>query len=144
MTSYRGLEVPFEYLWMLADDVLIWHKEDVSEAYVCDDPTHFTSHSDSATTVPTGYELASELPMASGYGLTLSHNAKGYSFINQIGGAANEGVCDYYWYPSPSGWYGALLSARANYGAYAGFGFLHAGYRSSSADAGIGFRLCRG
>lgn len=144
VTSYRGLEVPFEYLWMLADDVLIWHKEDVSEAYVCEDPTKFTSHSDSATTVPTGYELASELPMASGYGLTLSHNAKGYSFINQIGGAANEGVCDYYYYPSPSGWYGALLSAHAHHGAGAGFGALNAIYRSSHASAHIGFRLCRG
>ena len=144
VTSYRGLEVPFEYLWMLADDVLIWHKEDVSEAYVCEDPTKFTSHSDSATTVPAGYELASELPMASGYGLTMSHNHKGYSFIDKIGGAANEGVCDYYWYPSPSGWYGALLSAYAFYGARAGFGSLLADDRSSCALASLGFRLCRG
>ena len=56
VTSYRGLETPYEYLWMLADDVLIWHKADVSIAYVCEDPTKFTSHSDSATTVPIGYE----------------------------------------------------------------------------------------
>lgn len=144
VTSYRGLEVPFEYLWMLADDVLIWHKEDVSEAYVCEDPTKFTSHSDSATTVPAGYELASELPMASGYGLTMSHNHKGYSFIDKVGGAANEGVCDYYYYPSPSGWYGALLSALAADGAFAGFGGLSANCRSSAASASLGFRLCRG
>lgn len=38
---------------------------------------------------------------------------------------------------------GALLSAHANYGAYAGFGCLYALNRSSSAVAYVGFRLCR-
>jgi hypothetical protein len=38
---------------------------------------------------------------------------------------------------------GALLSAYASYGAFAGFGFLYANYRSSLANAYIGFRLCQ-
>lgn len=38
---------------------------------------------------------------------------------------------------------GALLSAYASYGAYAGFGFLSASHRSSSASADLGFRLCQ-
>ena len=38
---------------------------------------------------------------------------------------------------------GALLSAYALYGATAGFGFLYAFYRSSHANAHIGFRLCQ-
>ena len=38
---------------------------------------------------------------------------------------------------------GALLSANANYGAYAGFGYLVAYYRSSYAHATLGFRLCQ-
>lgn len=37
---------------------------------------------------------------------------------------------------------GGLLSAGA-IGAVAGFGFLTAGYRSSDAGAGLGFRLCQ-
>lgn len=37
---------------------------------------------------------------------------------------------------------GALLSAGACFGAYAGFGFLGAAYRSSWADAYGAFRLC--
>lgn len=37
---------------------------------------------------------------------------------------------------------GALLSAGANYGAYAGFGYLVAFYRSSYSAAYSGFRLC--
>lgn len=36
---------------------------------------------------------------------------------------------------------GALLSAGADHGAYAGFGYLRAGYRSSDAYAYFGFRL---
>ena len=42
-----------------------------------------------------------------------------------------------------AGWYGALLSANAIYGANAGFGCLIAYSRSSSATANLGFRLCR-
>ena len=38
---------------------------------------------------------------------------------------------------------GALLSASATYGAYAGFGSLYATYRSSLANARLGFRLCQ-
>lgn len=60
-----------------------------------------------------------------------------------------------YWYPWFALWTkkevedmnpeqrGALLSAGAVGGAYAGFGFLSANGRSSNAGAGIGFRLCR-
>ena len=60
-----------------------------------------------------------------------------------------------YWYPWFALWTkkevedmypeqrGALLSAHAIYGASAGFGFLGATDRSSSANAYLGFRLCQ-
>ena len=60
-----------------------------------------------------------------------------------------------YWYPWFALWSkkevedmnpeqrGALLSADADIGANAGFGYLGAGNRSSDADAYIGFRLCQ-
>ena len=60
-----------------------------------------------------------------------------------------------YWYPWFALWTkkevedmnpeqrGALLSASASSGANAGFGSLGAYFRSSSAIAGIGFRLCQ-
>lgn len=38
---------------------------------------------------------------------------------------------------------GGLLSAYANYGASAGFGYLHTNSRSSNAGANDGFRLCQ-
>ena len=37
----------------------------------------------------------------------------------------------------------ALLAGLARYGAYAGFGFLYPLFRSSSAHAYVGFRLCQ-
>ena len=60
-----------------------------------------------------------------------------------------------YWYPWFALWTkkevedmnpeqrGALLSAYALYGAYAGFGCLYADCRSSGANAYLGFRLCQ-
>lgn len=60
-----------------------------------------------------------------------------------------------YWYPWFALWTkkevedmnpeqrGALLSAHASYGAYAGFGSLDAILRSSHATAYFGFRLCQ-
>lgn len=149
VTSYRGLEAPFEYLWMLADDLLIWNREGSAEAYLCEDPTKFTSHSDSATTVPAGYVVMSEVPKNEGYIATNSFSSKGYSFPDNASGAsATTGFCDYFWttYAAASpgrGWFGALLAASAGIGTSAGFGCLGANYRSSYSYANIGFRLCR-
>lgn len=148
VTSYRGLETPFEYLTSLADDLLVWHKQDKSEIYVCEDPTKFTSPSDSAASAPNGYVAETELPRATGFGLTLSFGDHAYGFIDKTGGAENKGVCDQFYSPinagfSAWGWYGALLAGLANYGARAGFGYLSTHSRSSHAGAHIGFRLCR-
>lgn len=148
VNSYRGFEVPYDYLWLLADDLLIWHKADKSIAYVCNDPTKFTSHSDSADVAPVGYEPITELPRTEGYIWTMAQSANGYSFPDKVGGSTNQGFCDYFWTPmggeKPSyGWYGGLLSALAPYGADAGFGCLNTYSRSSYANAHTGFRLCR-
>lgn len=154
VTSYRGLEVPFEYLWMLADDILIHHSPATalgkSRAYLCTDPTKFTSHSDSAANPPAGYEEMAELPYsASGawvYSLYFNLNDKGIGFHSkELGGSSNKCICDGFYHPgnTASGWYGALLSGAAYSGAFAGFGYLYAYDRSSDAIANVGFRLCR-
>ena len=72
-----------------------------------------------------------------------------FQLVSTVGGASNKGYCDYFytcvddsgW--STPGWYGALLSANASDGAYAGFGYLRTNNRSSNANAHTGFRLCR-
>ncbi len=148
VTSYRGLENPFEYLWMLADDVLIYHGATTSTAYVCEDPTKFTSHSDSSTDVPAGYVSVSNLPRTDGYILQLTHSSKSFSFPETLGGSSNVGACDYFYTAADDagfapGWYGSLLSAGAGFGAFAGFGYLSTVARSSHASAYLGFRLCR-
>lgn len=152
VTSYRGLETPFEYLWMLADDLLVHCAPETADdpghctAYGCADPTKFASPSDNATAIPDGYVPITELPATEGYIWNLSFSYDGFSLPISVGGSANQGVCDYFYRvakDTASGWYGALLSARADYGAAAGFGFLHANYRSSYTVAYGGFRLCR-
>lgn len=146
VSSYRGMEGAFEYLWLITDDVLIQHGATVSTAYVCEDPSKFTDHSDNATTVPEGYIAITDLPRTEGYILQLSHSAKGaYSFPETIGGTSNTGACDYFYTPGSagSGWYGAFFGGRATGGASAGFGSLLSAYRSSGSHADIGFRLCR-
>lgn len=146
VTSYRGFEVPFEYLWMLADDVLCHYSADDGRfvAYLCKDCTKFTSPADNAAYVPDGYMPMCDLPNASGYILHFAVSSNGITFPDAIGGNANQCGCDYFYYPSsPSGWYCALLSARADYGASAGFGYLYANGRGSWTIAGGGFRLCR-
>lgn len=148
VSSYRGLENPFCFLYSLADDVLIWHKEDVSIAYVCENPDKFASPSDNADTAPDGYEAIAELPREDGYILQLSHSSKGYSFPESTGGSSNAGACDYFHTYADNeefspGWCGALLAGYANYGSSAGFGYLYTYVRSSYSNAYSGFRLCR-
>lgn len=149
VTSYRGLEVPFEYLYCLADDLLCHHSPDTedgkSQMYLCEDPTKFTSHSDSATTVPDGYKLMADLPRSSDYILQCEITEKGYTFPTSVGGSATTGWCDRYYMPGTdaSGWYGVLLFGNANLGAAAGFGCTPTHIRSSDSNAYIGFRLCR-
>jgi hypothetical protein len=147
VTSYRGLEAPFNYLWMLADDVLMYNDTANSKAiaYVCEDPTKFISPADNDANIPDGYKAITNMPCTTGWIGTDSISDKGYSFPLSLGGGANSGITDYYYYPGTqyNGWFGALFSAHAGNGAFSGFGYLSAYFRSSTALAYIGFRLCR-
>ena len=150
--SYRGLETPKEYLWLLCDDLLI-HCSPVTAddpghctAYGCTDPTKFTSPGDTSTTIPDGYVPITELPATEGYIWNFGFSYDGFTLPTSVGGGANQGMCDYFYRvakATANGWYGALLSAAANAGANAGFGSLHALNRSSWTNAYGGFRLCR-
>lgn len=148
--SYRGFEVPFEYIWLNCDDVLIHHSpssaDNKSIAYLCDDPTEFTTPTDSQATVPSGYVAKTELPRESCYPKyeeVDSVTEAGFPAVS--GGGTTTGICDYFYHPGASadGWYAALFGGNASYGATAGFGFLDTTYRPALTRAYIGFRLCR-
>ncbi|WP_373775896.1 hypothetical protein [Porphyromonas loveana] len=147
VTSYRGLESPFEYLWMMTDDVLIQHKEVGGAfecwAFVCSDPSKLASPvGDEA---PIGYERIAKLPTTRDYIKTLSVSAQGYSFPMQIGGSAVTGACDslitsY----NQIGFASLLLSGAGHLGGQAGLGFANTSQRFNNAFYDYAFRLCRG
>lgn len=148
--SYRGFEVPYEYIWHNADDVLIHHSPDTEDAksiaYLCTDPTKFTTPSNSQTTIPTGYEAKTELPRTSCYPLhEATDGATETSFPDATGGGSTTGICDYFYHPgaTASGWYAALFGGSAHIGASAGFGYLITNDRPAYTTASFGFRLCR-
>lgn len=145
--SYRGFEVPYEYIWLNCDDMLVHHNGDrESIAYVCEDPTKFVQPGDTQEAVPAGYIAQANLPTGSGYPLHESTNTvKGWSFPDALGGSGSTGLCDYYYHPgaSANGWYAALFGGDASDGALAGFGFLLTYDRPGFAGASFGFRLCR-
>ena len=102
VASYRGLETPFEYLWLLADDILIHCSPETADdpghctAYGCTDPTKFASPADTSTAIPAGYERITELPTAEGYQWNFGFSYDGFTFPTSVGGGANQGLCDYF------------------------------------------------
>jgi len=146
--SYRGFEVPFEYIWHNADDVLIKHNGATeSVAYLCTDPTKFASPaSDTQANPPEGYVAKTNIPITS---CNPKHEATDgdteASFPVVPGGSSTTGICDYFYHPgaSANGWYAALFGGYATNGALAGFGCLDTTARPAHTLARLGFRLCR-
>ena len=139
---------------MLADDILIHHSPATalgkSRAYLCTDPTKFTSHSKSAEKPPVGYEEVADLPYnpysTALYSMYLSLTERGIGFNSKIlGGSSNKGCCDLFYCPGnkTSGWYLAILSGNARDGVGAGFSFMFTNYSTQYTNNCIGFRLCR-
>ena len=145
--SYRGFEVPFEYIWHNADDVLIHHNGATeSIAYWCDDHTKFTTPSNDQAAVPAGYVAKTNLPTASCYPKHEATDGQSeVSFPDASGGGSTTGICDYFSHPGAdaSGWYAALCGGSADLGASAGFGYLDTKHRPTNTFAYYGFRLCR-
>lgn len=144
--SYRGFEVPFEYIWHNADDVLCRFNGTEGVAYWCDDHTKFATPSNDQETVPAGYVAKTTLPTGSCYPKHEATDSQSeVSFPDASGGGSTTGICDYFYHPgaSASGWYAALFGGNAGSGASAGFGYLNADNRPTNAYAHFGFRLCR-
>jgi len=144
--SYRGFELPYGYIWQHFDDLLAYKIGLLfNRAYVCDDPTKFTSPADTQTEVPDGYVLRGTLPLEPCDPLYEKVDPEtGLSFPFVAGGSKTTGVCDYYHCrgEDANGWYTALVGGGGNSGTYAGFGCLYTERRSSYENAHVGFRLC--
>lgn len=149
VTSYRGLEAPFQYLSFFAEDIIVLYSPDSADgrtiAYGCTDPAKFTSPPRDAKTVPDGYAAITDLPRSSGYQWNFGFSYGGFTFPTSVGGGANQGLCDYFWADSvtATGWNGAQLSDHAARTTNAGFGSLHADVNCLWEDSSTAFRLCR-
>jgi hypothetical protein len=154
VTSWRGLELWFEYLWLIARDHLVYHQSDATggkvHLYVCEDYTKLanpaTDQEDGATpVVPDGYELRSvDLPAANGYGWNEVENTKGDMYPINTQGSATQGLCDYYYRnPANRGWFAPQLAGSAPFGSHAGVRIAYTYNRVSYATTNLGFRLCR-
>lgn len=148
VASYRGLEAPFQYLFMLADDILVYHSpatsSDKSTAYVCDDYEKFVSPAKDE--IVAGYIPVADMPRSMGNILTMNVSQRGYTFPATLGSGL-QGFCDYYEFPGVgddvSGWYGAIISGPIHLGNIRGWGYMNVCYRSNYSFSGCGFRLCR-
>ena len=150
VTSYRGFEVPYEYLSLLVADLAVFYNKTgevkSATAYLCEDPSKFTVPDDDDTAIPESYEAVAQLPNDIGGILTLSITPKGYSFpFTHTGNNVDHGVCDMFYSAGSSGngWYSAMLSGSGSAKSSSGFGYLNVGSRASYDELNFAWRLCR-
>lgn len=157
--SYRGLETPFGYLWMMADDVMAGYKDGRETLYVCKWPESFSSYREykGSEYAPDGYFSLSTLPKESGYIQRFyvycpsEDDPQVYSLLTsptEVGSDANLGACDRFFSmgDDEKSIYRCLLGGCAYNGNYAGFGALNVSHRYSYDNyerSCEGFRLCR-
>ena len=145
VNSYRGIEMPFGHIWEWCDGILIdvaanSEPEPVSKAYICYDPSKYSSSS------VTNYAYVGNQARGEGYVKELFIGNLPTLITKSFGGSASTYTCDY-------GYNGNLPSTgkslRAVYcgggalnGSRCGFCYLYSYYTASCTDAIIGSRLC--
>ena len=141
--SYRGVENPFGHIWKWTDGCkcLIQSNDDggVSEFYVCDDVSNFTSSG------VTNYQLRGNLPRSEGYVKELVLGEYGEIMPLAVGAGSTTYFCDYFYTSIPSSGVserGVLFGGTATTGAYAGFVFANTAATATYTHATIGSRLC--
>ena len=153
VSSYRGVELWFEYLWRIVPDHIIYHAAVAAgnkcSLYVTEDHTKLANPASDETngltlTPPAGYELRSvNISPAEGYGWVEVANKKGDMYPQSVSASATEGLCDYFYRSADRGWFGPLLAGYAASGSLAGVRYAYTTSRCSYAHANFGFSLCR-
>ena len=136
---YRGIEHPFGHIWKWQDGASVFHETTggVSKFYTCDTPANF------ADNTATNYDYRSNLPTSNGYVKYATHDAKGVLIPKDSTGSSSTYLCDYFYTPGLlNAWRAVFRGGAAAYGAFAGFGYLHANYTASDTSANFGARLC--
>ena len=148
-TSWRGFENWYQYLWTFCRDAWVY-KQTAGEGgknllYECIDTSMLAAPaSDALPAVPIGYNLISnQLPLTSGYGLSEILSGNGEILPANNNGSPVEGLCDYYWTNTDTGWFMILLTGSSNRGASCGLRHAVTYYRPASAYAHVGFRQSR-
>lgn len=157
--SYRGLETPFGYLWMMADDVVAKYDDGRANLFICEFPESFCSPTEgNRVDYMDGYYFPFlTLPQKSGciqrfnvYCPTIDDPEAHSLFVapTEVGDNVNQGACDYFrsMGSEEKRIYRCLLGGCAYSGDNAGFGALNVGNKYSYDGyerSCEGFRLCR-
>lgn len=141
--SFRGVENPFGHIWKWTDGCkcLIQSDSDggLSEFYVCDNPSGYTSSGIS------NCELRGLLPRVSGYIKEVILGENGEVMPLVVGAGSTTYFSDNFYTSLPASGVserGVLFGGNASYGASAGFVYSYTSNTASYTNAHIGSRLC--
>jgi len=140
---YRGVENPFGHIWQWTDGILVQvhpaSGQNVSKVFVCSDPSKFDSDS------VANYTHVGNEERAGGYIKEMIFGEGGEIMPTLCGGSDSTYFCDNHYVDvnvSAITLRGVLFGGAANNGSGAGFAFSYSRHAPSTADSGIGSRLC--
>ena len=147
VSSYRGLENWYEYLWLICSDAYLYQQTAVEGGkrllYVASDPSKFTlPANDILPNAPDGYVLRSSDVATDGWGAYTVLTDYNDFLPAAVGASPTTGLCDYF-YRSGDGWYQLLLVGGANFGTVAGPRCTDSSSRPAGSHARYGFRQSR-
>lgn len=140
---YRGVENPFGHIWKWTDGCKCLIQSEasggLSEFYVCDEPTNFTSSG------VANYQLRGVLSRNEEYVKALILGEDGEIMPLKVGADSTTYFCDYFYTNIPESGVserGVLFGGSAYNGANVGFVCATTRNEATYTDAHIGSRLC--
>ena len=139
VNSYRGIEIPFGYLWLPIEGYLGIGDGTYQSGYICRDITKF------ASSLTNDYEFIGKQPKLDwSYGKDIIRNSKGdlFPILNGGGASSNAYFCDIFYNAVSNGTvYELLVGGHADYGYLAGPAFLYSGDGFGWAGTNHCFRI---
>lgn len=139
VNSYRGIEIPFGYLWLPIEGYLGLGDGTYQSGYICRDITKFSS------SLTNDYEFVGKQPKLDwNYGKDIIRNSKGDLFpVSNSGGASsNTYFCDVFYNAVSNGTvYELFVSGRADASSNAGPAYLRSDTDFGWTGTYFGFRV---